>query len=150
MSNFSFYVLAVLAALGCQLCLVNSVCNECQPLNDAACINETSFHLCFGSSTPNTDQTFTCPDGLVCSQQPNICFQRSETPASCGDTDSCGLCNSDYVFACTSLTTFSLCYGATTPSTTNGTCPDGRFCDASSSNICVTTVTDDSIICHLT
>ncbi|KAH8280811.1 hypothetical protein KR044_006583, partial [Drosophila immigrans] len=142
--------LAVPAALYCQLCLVNGKCNECQTTNDVACVNQTSFHLCFGGIRPDTNQTFTCPDGLVCTEMPNICFQRSDKPASCGDTSSCGLCNHNNVFACTSRNTFAFCYGAPTPSTENGTCPDGRFCDASSANICVSKATEDSIICHLT
>ncbi|KAH8373684.1 hypothetical protein KR093_003284, partial [Drosophila rubida] len=142
--------LVVLVALCYQLCLVNSECNACQASNDVACINQTSYQLCFGGTKPHTDQTFTCPDGLVCSEMPNICFQRSDTPASCGDTSSCGLCNQNKVFACTSRNTFAFCYGAPTPSTQNGTCPEGRFCDASSVNICVSKATEDSIICHLT
>ncbi|KAH8404389.1 hypothetical protein KR222_008676, partial [Zaprionus bogoriensis] len=138
----------VLAALSWQLSLVWSGCNECQASNDAACINQTSFQLCFGESTPDTTQTFTCPDGLVCTEHANICFQRTTVPSSCGDTSSCGLCNSNYTFACTSLNTFAFCYGATTPSTVNGTCPTGTFCDASSTNMCVSEATSDSIICH--
>ncbi|KAL7739496.1 hypothetical protein ACLKA6_003941 [Drosophila palustris] len=143
------YVFTALAALSWQLCLVSGKCNECQATNDVACINQTSYHLCFGQSTPNTAQTFTCPEGLVCTEQPNICFQRTEIPSSCGDTSSCGLCNENKVFACTSLHTFSFCYGGPTPSAVNGTCPSGRFCDASSANICVSQATADSIICHL-
>ncbi|XP_064553983.1 uncharacterized protein LOC135439234 [Drosophila montana] len=143
------YVLTVLAALSWQLHLVNSSCNLCQASNDAACINQTAYQLCFGQDSPNTNQIFNCPDGLVCTDKPQICFQRSEMPASCGDTDSCGLCNENYVFACTSRTTFAFCFGATTPTSVNGTCPTGRFCDASSVDICVATATADSIICHL-
>ncbi|XP_034473927.1 uncharacterized protein LOC117781286 [Drosophila innubila] len=143
------YMLTVFAALSWQLCLVSSKCNECQSSNDVACINQTSFHMCYGGIKPNTAQTFTCPEGLVCTEQPNICFQRTETPSSCGDTSSCGLCNKNNKFACTSFNTFAFCYGAPTPSTENGTCPTGRFCDASNANICVSKATVDSIICHL-
>ncbi|XP_039488645.1 LOW QUALITY PROTEIN: uncharacterized protein LOC120450001 [Drosophila santomea] len=107
-------------------------------------------NLCFGGTEPNTNQTFVCTDGLVCTDQPVICFQRSETPASCGDTDSCGQCAPNYTFACTSRSTFAFCFGATTPTNVTGSCPDGYFCDASTQEICVTTATDDSIICHLT
>ncbi|EDW11760.1 uncharacterized protein LOC6576327 [Drosophila mojavensis] len=142
-------VLTVLAVFGWQLQLANSSCNLCQASNDVACINQTAYRMCFGRETPSQDQIFNCPDGLVCTDKPQICFQRSETPASCGDTDSCGRCNANNVFACTSRTTFAFCFGATTPTTVNGTCPVGRFCDASTADICVAKPTPNSIICHL-
>nr|ADL59610.1 MIP24315p [Drosophila melanogaster] len=107
------------------------------------------INLCFGSTQPNTNQTFVCTDGLVCTDQPVICFQRGENPASCGDTDSCGQCAPNYTFACTSRSTFAFCFGAITPTNVTGSCPDGYFCDASTQEICVTKATDDSIICHL-
>ncbi|EDW02857.1 uncharacterized protein LOC6562277 [Drosophila grimshawi] len=147
MSHF-IHVFIVVAALIWQLDIVQSNCDVCQA-NDAACVNQTSYKLCFGKNIPNNDQIFTCPDGLVCTDKAQICFQRSEVPASCGDNDSCGLCNESKTFACTSRNTFSFCFGATKPTTVNGTCPAGRFCDASDVNICVSTATANSIICHL-
>lgn len=95
---------------------------------------------------PHTDQLFTCPDGLVCTNLPNICFQRSTLPASCGDTSSCGKCNSNQVFACTSRTTFAFCFGATIPSETVGSCPLGKICDASSSDFCVDQLQANNIL----
>ncbi|SPP76207.1 Hypothetical predicted protein [Drosophila guanche] len=139
-------VLLVLVAM--QGTLIWSTCDVCQS-NGAACINQTSYNLCFGGSSPNTAQTFTCTDGLVCTDQPIICFQRSETPASCGDTDSCGQCAPNYTFACTSRSTFAFCFGATKPTNVTGSCPTDYFCDASTQEICVKKTTDDSIICHL-
>lgn len=141
--------LTVLTVFGWRLQLASGSCGLCQPSNDVACINQTAYHMCFGKETPDQSQIFPCPDGLVCTDKPQVCFQRSETPASCGDTDSCGRCNANNVFACTSRTTFAFCFGATTPTTVNGTCPAGRFCDASSANFCVAKATEDSIICHL-
>lgn len=88
-------------------------------------------------NVPNTEQLFTCPDGMVCTNLPNICFQRNLLPASCGDTSSCGICNSNQVFACTSRTTFAFCFGAPIPSDTVGTCPVGTTCDSSSPYFCV-------------
>ncbi|XP_054734441.1 uncharacterized protein LOC129241915 [Anastrepha obliqua] len=155
--------------------LAGQGCNVCQS-NTAACINETSFHLCYGvwpadeqqyslqwgaldlparfrsnplGTVPITDQTFHCDDGLVCSDQPNICFQSGGATASCGDTSSCGLCNENNVFACTSRNTFAFCFGATKPTNVNGTCPTGRVCDASTQDICVLQAQNTSIICNL-
>ncbi|TMW52557.1 hypothetical protein DOY81_002382 [Sarcophaga bullata] len=128
--------------------ITNAACNVCQE-NNAACVNLTSYHLCFGGSQPNRAQLFTCPDGLVCTNLRNICFQRSTLPASCGDTSSCGKCNSNQVFACTSRTTFAFCFGATIPSETVGSCPLGTICDASSSDFCVDQLTPTSIVCEL-
>ncbi|XP_017848476.1 uncharacterized protein LOC108603837 [Drosophila busckii] len=142
-------VLTLLLLLSGLFLATKGACNVCQPHNDAACLNQTAYQLCFGSGQPSAAQTFVCPDGLVCSDKPTVCFQRSEIPASCGDTDSCGICNLNNVFACTSRTTFAFCFGATTPTTVNGTCPVDKFCDASSVNICVSKATDDSIICHV-
>ncbi|EDV50735.1 uncharacterized protein LOC6545410 [Drosophila erecta] len=141
--------LIALAALGAfPIAWIQADCNVCQS-NGASCINQTAYNLCFGGSQPNTNQTFVCTDGLVCTDEPVICFQRSETPASCGDTDSCGQCAPNYTFACTSRSTFAFCFGAITPTNVTGSCPDGYFCDASTQEICVTKATDDSIICHL-
>lgn len=89
---------------------------------------------------PITDQIFHCADGLICSDQPNICFQSNGATVSCGDTSSCGLCNENQVFACTSRNTFAFCFGATRPTDVTGQCPTGRLCDASTQNICVTEV----------
>ncbi|KAI8121367.1 hypothetical protein CVS40_7539 [Lucilia cuprina] len=127
---------------------VNAACNVCQE-NNVACVNLTSYHMCFGASKPNTAQLFTCPDGLVCTNLPNICFQRSTLPASCGDTSSCGKCNSNQVFACTTRTTFAFCFGSTVPSEVVGSCPQGKICDASSAEICVDELTPTSIVCDL-
>ncbi|XP_067647235.1 uncharacterized protein [Eurosta solidaginis] len=123
-------------------------CNVCQS-NGAACISETSFYLCYGGDVPVTNQVFQCTDGLICSDQPNICFQSNGARASCGDTSSCGLCNKYQVFACTSRNTFAFCFGATRPSEVTGTCPNGRVCDASTQNICVSQVQNTSMICNL-
>ncbi|XP_050335218.1 uncharacterized protein LOC126762485 [Bactrocera neohumeralis] len=123
-------------------------CNVCQS-NSAACINETSFYLCYGGTVPIKDQMFHCADGLICSNLPNICFQSNGASASCGDTSSCGLCNENQVFACTSRNTFAFCFGATKPTDVTGSCPTGRICDASTQNICVTEVQSTSIICNL-
>lgn len=99
------------------------------------------FSCFYLASKPNTNQLFTCPDGLVCTNLPNICFQRSTLPASCGDTSSCGKCNSNQVFACTSRTTFAFCFGSTIPSEIEGSCPAGKICDASSPDFCVEELT---------
>ncbi|XP_065361534.1 uncharacterized protein LOC135955152 [Calliphora vicina] len=127
---------------------VNAACNVCQE-NNVACVNLTSYHMCFGGTKPNTEQLFSCPEGLVCTNLPNICFQRSTLPASCGDTSSCGKCNSNQVFACTTRTTFAFCFGSTIPSEVVGSCPGGKICDASSADFCVDELTPNSIVCDL-
>ncbi|XP_017474252.1 PREDICTED: uncharacterized protein LOC108364890, partial [Rhagoletis zephyria] len=136
----SFHQIAIFAIFIIILRVTSQGCNVCQS-NSAACINETSFYLCYGGTLPYTNQIYNCADGLVCSDQPNICFQSNGAAASCGDTSSCGLCNANQVFACTSRTTFAFCFGATRPTDVNGTCPTGWLCDASTQNICVAETT---------
>ncbi|XP_075160479.1 uncharacterized protein LOC142233439 [Haematobia irritans] len=146
--KFKFGLLIVVISITeiCLLKFAGAVCNECQE-NHVACVNQTSYYMCFGESIPNTSQLFTCPEGLVCTNLPTICFQRNTLPASCGDTSSCDICNSNQVFACTSRTTFSFCYGATTPSDVTGNCPLNTTCDASSPNFCVYELKATSIVC---
>uniref|UniRef100_A0A1I8NW72 Uncharacterized protein n=1 Tax=Stomoxys calcitrans TaxID=35570 RepID=A0A1I8NW72_STOCA len=144
--KFLTFLLAVFLTNGILYKPVLAVCNECQD-NHVACVNETSYYMCFGEGIPNTKQLFTCPDGMVCTYLPTICFQRSTLPASCGDTSSCGVCNANQVFACTSRTTFAFCFGATIPSDVVGNCPKGTICDASSPNFCVDELMPNSIVC---
>ncbi|XP_055845267.1 uncharacterized protein LOC129911478 [Episyrphus balteatus] len=127
---FSF--ITVVTVLVC----VNATCNKCQQ-NGVACINKTSFQPCHGGSKPYSNQTFNCPDGMDCTELPNICFQRGGWDPSCDNLSKCNICNTNRVFACTSQTTFAFCFGATTSSNVKGTCPKGYVCVLTSNSICV-------------
>ncbi|KAH8286221.1 hypothetical protein KR054_004838, partial [Drosophila jambulina] len=128
-----------------------SDCNVCQS-NKVACINSTSFYLCFGDSTPHRDQLYHCLDGFDCTNLTAICVQKSsQRPPSCGDTSKCGQCsaNSNYLFACQSRSIFQMCYGATRPTGKFGYCPTGKVCDASSTAICVPEGESPTITCDI-
>ncbi|KAH8239947.1 hypothetical protein KR032_009645, partial [Drosophila birchii] len=128
-----------------------SDCNVCQS-NKVACINSTSFYLCFGDSTPHRDQLYHCLDGFDCTNLTAICTQKSsQRPPSCGDTSKCGQCsaNSNYLFACQSRGIFQMCYGATRPTGKFGYCPSGKVCDASSTTICVPEEESQTVTCDI-
>ncbi|SPP77361.1 uncharacterized protein LOC117579279 [Drosophila guanche] len=128
-----------------------SECNVCQS-NKVACINSTSFYLCFGDGMPHTDQLYHCLDGFQCSNLTAICTQKSnQRPPSCGDTSQCGQCSAhrNYLFACQSRGIFQMCYGASRPTGKFGYCPTGTVCDASSDSICVRAVANQTLTCDL-
>ncbi|XP_030572682.1 uncharacterized protein LOC115771222 [Drosophila novamexicana] len=126
-------------------------CNVCQT-NQVACINSTSFYLCFGDGTPHTDHIYSCLEGTVCTDRTAICLQASaQRPPSCGDTSKCGQCsaNRNYKFACQSRRLFQMCYGATQPTGALGTCPAGYVCDASTDVVCVAERAGQNYTCDL-
>ncbi|XP_016991369.1 uncharacterized protein LOC108053279 [Drosophila rhopaloa] len=128
-----------------------SDCNVCQS-NKVACINSTSFYLCFGDGTPHRDQLYHCLEGFDCTNLTAICVQKSsQRPPSCGDTSQCGQCSAsnNYLFACQSRGIFQMCYGATRPAGQFGYCPSGMVCDATSSAICVTEVKGQTLTCDI-
>ncbi|XP_070141802.1 uncharacterized protein [Drosophila kikkawai] len=128
-----------------------SDCNVCQS-NKVACINSTSFYLCFGDATPHRDQLYHCLDGFDCTNLTAICVQKSsQRPPSCGDTSQCGQCSasSNYLFACQSRGIFQMCYGATRPAGKFGYCPSGKVCDASSTAICVDEEKSQTVTCDI-
>ncbi|KAH8336058.1 hypothetical protein KR067_013520, partial [Drosophila pandora] len=128
-----------------------SECNVCQN-NQVACINSSSFYLCFGDGTPHTDQLYHCLDGFDCTNLSAICVQKSsQRPPSCGDTSKCGQCSAsvNYLFACQSRGIFQMCYGATRPMGKFGYCPTGTVCDATSNAICVPEVANQNVTCDL-
>ncbi|XP_034481977.1 uncharacterized protein LOC117787540 [Drosophila innubila] len=135
-------------------CLVNwtfSDCNVCQP-NQAACINSTSYYMCFGDDTPYTDHIYNCLAGFQCSDYPSICIQKNaQRPPSCGDTSKCGHCSAhrNYKFACHSRGIFQLCYGASQPTGSYGKCPAGTVCDASSDVVCVQEKPGQAVTCDV-
>ncbi|XP_017052863.1 uncharacterized protein LOC108096021 [Drosophila ficusphila] len=128
-----------------------SDCNVCQS-NQVACINSTSFYLCFGDGTPHRDQLYHCLEGFDCTNLTAICVQKSsQRPPSCGDTSQCGQCNANrnYLFACQSRGIFQMCYGATRPTGKFGYCPSGTVCDATSTSICVPEVENQTLTCDI-
>ncbi|XP_055845613.1 uncharacterized protein LOC129911739 [Episyrphus balteatus] len=131
--------------------LIDAKCNVCQT-NGAACINSTSFYLCHGNSFPNYDKLYHCKKGFDCSNLNAICVQSlASRPASCGDTSLCGLCSAhqNHLFACTSRTTFQMCYGASHPQSLIGYCPDGYVCNANTNSICVPFLEANDMTCDL-
>ncbi|XP_030238993.1 uncharacterized protein LOC108650537 [Drosophila navojoa] len=135
-------------------CLVAHVvtdCNVCQT-NQAACINSTSFYLCFGDGMPHTDRIYNCLEGTVCTARTAICVQKNALwPPSCGDTSKCGQCSAhrNHKFACQSRRTFQMCYGATRPTGALGFCPPGYACDASSDVVCTPERVGQTFTCDL-
>ncbi|XP_073841355.1 uncharacterized protein [Musca autumnalis] len=126
-------------------------CNVCQS-NQAACINSTSFYLCFGDDVPNMETLYHCKDGFDCTDLNAICVQSSsQRRPSCGDTSLCGMCSAhrNHLFACLSRTTFQMCYGAIRPIGQIGYCPQGLVCDANSDAICVSEELVESVTCDV-
>ncbi|XP_023160929.2 uncharacterized protein LOC111592761 [Drosophila hydei] len=136
------------------VCLLGHVvadCNVCQT-NQAACINSTSFYLCFGDGTPHTDNIYSCLDGTVCTARTAICVQKNALwPASCGDTSKCGQCSAhrNHKFACLSRHTFRMCYGAAQPTGPIGICPAGNACDAESDVVCTVERAGQTFTCDV-
>ncbi|XP_067646514.1 uncharacterized protein [Eurosta solidaginis] len=128
-----------------------AACNVCQD-NQVACVNSTSFYLCFGESTPYTDVLYHCKDGFECTEFNAICLQASATrPPSCGSTSLCGQCTAhrNALFACMSRTTFQMCYGGVRPTGQLGYCPTGFVCDATSDAICVSAAGPNTVACDV-
>ncbi|XP_058987803.1 uncharacterized protein LOC101894255 isoform X1 [Musca domestica] len=126
-------------------------CNVCQA-NQAACINSTSFYLCFGDDVPNMETLYHCKEGFDCTDLNAICVQSSsQRRPSCGDTSLCGMCSAhrNHLFACLSRTTFQMCYGAIRPIGQIGYCPQGLVCDANSDAICVLEDLVESVTCDV-
>ncbi|KAM7358927.1 uncharacterized protein ACRADG_003714 [Cochliomyia hominivorax] len=126
-------------------------CNVCQS-NQAACVNSTSFYLCFGDKKPNTNILYHCKDGFDCTDLSAICVQTSsQRPPSCGDTSLCGMCaaHRNFLFACLSRTTFQMCYGAIRPTGQIGYCPPGYVCHGGSDAVCVLEGSVDSVTCDI-
>eukprot|EP00099_Drosophila_melanogaster_P001880 NP_001097553.2 uncharacterized protein Dmel_CG34427 [Drosophila melanogaster] len=141
----------VMVVLAFMVAQTVSDCNVCQS-NQVACINSTSFYLCFGDGTPHRDQLYHCLEGFDCTNLTAICVQKSsQRPPSCGDTSQCGQCsaNRNYLFACQSRGIFQMCYGATRPTGQFGYCPTGTVCDASSTAICVPEVAGQTLTCDI-
>ncbi|KAH8307172.1 hypothetical protein KR044_006399 [Drosophila immigrans] len=149
-------------ALSCLVGWTLSDCNVCQS-NQVACINSTSYYLCFGGKysylkcfkiydDPYTDYIYTCLAGFQCSDAAAICIQKNaQTPPSCGDTSQCGHCSAhrNYKFACHSKGIFQMCYGASQPTGPYGTCPTGTVCDASSDAVCVQETLNHDYTCDV-
>ncbi|XP_037947665.1 uncharacterized protein LOC119679376, partial [Teleopsis dalmanni] len=128
---------------------IEAECDVCQR-NRVACINSTSYYLCFEDNFPNTEVLYHCKDGFDCTNLNAICVQSNvQRPPSCDDSAQCGLCSAhrNYVFACQSRTTFQMCYGAARPTSPIGYCPDGYVCDATSDSICVPESLAASVTC---
>lgn len=135
---------------------VLAVCNVCND-NGVACINDREFHLCenrmyifiqrifclflklktqiYGIifvGQAKTSTTYSCSEGKLCTQHAMVCME--ETNASvvqaCGDTSNCGVCEGDGTYACTSRTTYTMCFEGTL-SDIRDTCPENRMCDIS-------------------
>uniref|UniRef100_A0A1L8EIK8 Putative secreted protein n=1 Tax=Haematobia irritans TaxID=7368 RepID=A0A1L8EIK8_HAEIR len=137
--------------LGLYIQYATAECNVCQS-NQAACINTTSYYLCFGGNIPNMHELYHCKDGFDCTDLNAICVQSSsQRRPSCGDISLCGQCSAhrNHVFACLSRTTFQMCYGAIRPIGQIGYCPQGYVCDAKSDAVCVLEDLVDEVTCDI-
>lgn len=121
--------------LASQTVLVQGKCNYCGD-NDIACVNRTSFKLCFDGE--KSEEIYTCPEGMACVGLNTKCAKDDgNVPPECDqDTSGCDICNDSKLFTCTSRTTFAQCDG-TTITTTTGKCPEGFVCDTRSNMACV-------------
>lgn len=114
---------------------IDAKCNLCSEYG-IACINETSFHLCYGDK-PDTSSDFNCPSESLCSASSLKCVSaESGGKPACEPNVGCGVCGGDKMFACTSRTTFAQCNG-TKLTQINGQCPKGLICHSQGSEICV-------------
>ncbi|XP_055382155.1 uncharacterized protein LOC129612526 [Condylostylus longicornis] len=109
---------------------ISGACNVCGTTSQIACLNQTSFQRCTGSTiVPGT--TVTCPSGTYCnSDSPMRCVS---TDPSCGGL--CGVCNPNTFVACLSKTQYAYCFGST-PSNQVGNCGTGEICNSDSPAIC--------------
>ncbi|XP_011179816.1 uncharacterized protein LOC105210504 [Zeugodacus cucurbitae] len=146
-----FFSLQVAICIYLSIDSTTAVCNVCQD-NQVACINSTSFYLCFGDNNPNMDVLYHCKEGFECTEFNAICLQASATRApSCGSTSLCRQCTAqrNALFACLSRTTFQMCYGALHPTGQVGICPSGFVCDATSDAICVSAAGPHTVTCDV-
>lgn len=111
-------------------------CDTCGT-NGIACINETSFHICYGSN-PDTKSVMTCPTGNICVRSSVKCAEKGMGPQpDCVREKSCGTCDGSKLFTCTSRKTYAMCNG-TEVTDNGGVCPRNLICNSSGSQICVT------------
>ncbi|XP_053955348.1 uncharacterized protein LOC128861321 [Anastrepha ludens] len=151
MKNRLSVILQVIFCLCLFIDSTSAACNVCQT-NQVACINSTSFYLCFGESDPNMDTLYHCKEGFECTEYTAICLQASATRApSCGSTSLCGQCTaqSNALFACMSRSTFQMCYGGLHPTGQLGYCPSGFVCDATSDAVCVSEAASPTVTCDV-
>ncbi|XP_065361093.1 uncharacterized protein LOC135954787 [Calliphora vicina] len=114
---------------------IEAKCNLCSDYG-IACINETSFNLCFGGKQ-DTSKVYDCPADRLCSATSLKCIEASSGgKAACEPNKGCGVCDGDKIFACTSRTTFAQCNGEELTEIT-GVCPKGLTCNSEGSEICV-------------
>ncbi|XP_055372990.1 mucin-2-like [Condylostylus longicornis] len=125
-------LLTVLILFFKTLALVNGECDVCGTAN-IACVNATSFKICVNGEI-FLDQTFTCPNNLLCNHDDEErCVEIAKEP-SCARY--CGSCNPKINIACLNHETFSICLNSK-PSNVIGKCENGLVCDTSTERICV-------------
>lgn len=112
-------------------------CNVCLNSTQMACVSETQYQFCVGGIPSGAISL--CPTNYVCSTTTNtICLpQATGAMPTC---NSCNTCNSNLVFACTGVNTYTLCSGTIAPTGASATCPAGQVCDINSPYICVSSL----------
>uniref|UniRef100_A0A034WJR3 Chitin-binding type-2 domain-containing protein n=1 Tax=Bactrocera dorsalis TaxID=27457 RepID=A0A034WJR3_BACDO len=116
-----------------------SQCGVCMD-NFALCVNETSYQLCYESTTLATadQEIYSCPDNKYCTDSENICeaypdgvnikavCAGQEDSTACSSTCS-GKTNGQLI--CLSSTQFGICRGSTTLVPTSPlSCPTDQVC----------------------
>ncbi|XP_037824859.1 mucin-2-like [Lucilia sericata] len=106
-----YYLLFLLVI--CVAC-VQTDCDVCQSSNNVACHKENVFSLCINGIP--TEDFITCPENHVCTADPKVCYPLPEAKPTCvRDSNQCGVCSKNKVYACINETTIAFCYGADQP-----------------------------------
>ncbi|XP_061395558.1 uncharacterized protein LOC133331177 [Musca vetustissima] len=116
---------------------IDAKCDTCGS-NGIACINETSFHMCYGS-LPDTSSVLTCPEGRICVRNGLKCVvPGTGAEPDCIREKSCGECDGSKLFTCTSRRTYAMCNGTKIVENGGGVCPKNLICNSSGREMCVT------------
>ncbi|XP_065361921.1 mucin-2-like [Calliphora vicina] len=109
---------------------IQSDCDVCQSSNNVACHKENQYSLCINGIP--TEDFITCPENHVCTPDPYVCYPLPQAKPVCvRDTNLCGVCSKNKVYACINETTIAFCYGEDKPyeGADVSYCLDDTVCD---------------------
>lgn len=105
-------------------------CGECMDTNEAYCVDENSYYLCFDGKNPSTTELHHCAEGEVCTTTEKICEPKNGTNGVqnpvCGG--SCGKCPIKGRYTCVSKTQFGRCLNGVI--TVVSSCESGHICSS--------------------